>query len=99
MSDPTLVIRFGELDTMVAALVTAHDAIVEQVGTLRGDVDDLLVGWAADTASRQAQLGYDRRLATGVEDLTAALESVRAALATVSEDAHDAEVRNVAIMD
>jgi hypothetical protein len=52
MSDPTLVVRFGDLEAIVAALLTAHDAVVSQVESVRGDVEDLLAGWAAGTGPR-----------------------------------------------
>ncbi len=99
MSAATLVVRHGDLEAMEAAMTLAHDDLVEQIDTLRKDVAAQIVGWATDTASRQAQLKADGDLAAGVRALAEALEKVRAALATIREDAHDAEVRNVAILD
>lgn len=99
MSTPTLVIRFADLEAMEAAMTRAHDDLVEQIAALRRGVDAELVGWARDTASRQAQLRADNDLARGVESLAEALAKVHAALAGLCEDAHAAEVRNVAILD
>lgn len=99
MSAATLVVRHGDLESMEAAMTLAHDDLVEQIDTLRKDVAAQIVGWATDTESRQAQLKADADLAAGVRALAEALEKVRAALAAIREDAHDAEVRNVAILD
>lgn len=99
MSAPTLIVRHGDLEEMEAALTLAHDDLVEQIDTLRKDVAAQIVGWATDTDSRQAQLKADADLAAGVAALAEALDKVRAGLASIREDAHDAEVRNVAILD
>ena len=99
MSTPTLVIRFADLEAMEAAMTRAHDDLVEQIAVLRREVDGELAGWAIDTDSRQAQMRADRDLGEGVRSLAEALAKVRAALAGVREDAHAAEVRNVAILD
>jgi hypothetical protein len=98
VSERSLVVRFGSLEALEAALVSTHDELMSRVeGTLER-VDDELVGWSVHTDSRAAQLERSYRLREGAERLCAALEDVRAALAQVREDAHDAEVRNVAVI-
>lgn len=99
MSQPSLVVRFADLEAILTALQTGQDGLAERVRVMRADVEAFLAGWATDTQSRQAQLDFDRRLGRWGEDLTAALEAIRAALATTAEAARTAEVRNVAIMD
>ena len=99
MSDLSLVVRFADLEAMLAALQKSHDGLSGRVAVMRGDVQAFLTDWAVDTKSRQAQLDFDRRLGRWSEDLTAALEAIRAALATTAVAAHTAEVRNVAILD
>jgi hypothetical protein len=99
MSQPSLVVRFADLEAILTALQTSQDGLSERVQVMRADVEAFLAGWAADTESRQAQLDFDRRLGRWGEELTAALEAIRAALAATAEAARTAEVRNVAIMD
>lgn len=99
MSERSLVVRQGSLSDMEAALTAAHDEIVAQIDTLLGQVNARISGWSPATASRAAEMDYQRRLREGVERLTAALEQVRAKLAEVREDAHSTEIDNVALVD
>lgn len=99
MGEPTLIVRFSDVEAIEQALSEAHTALTSQVDSVRRDIADRVSGWQEDSASRAAQIGFDRELGGWVTELTAALDAVRAALATVRQDAHDAEVRNVAILD
>ena len=99
MAEPSLVVTFASLEAIQAALTSAQQDILDEVTRLRGDVDREIAGWRAGTDSRDAQLAFDRDLAGWSEQLSAALASVATALTTVTEAAHDAEVRNVAILD
>ncbi len=99
MTDISLVVRQASLSDMEAALTAAHDEIVEQVRSLLEQVDARIQGWDPGTASRAAEMDYQRRLHEGVARLTAALETVRAKLAEVREDGHETEVENVALVD
>lgn len=99
MSDLSLVVKQASLAEMEAALSTAHDEIVEQVGTLCERVNARIEGWSPATASRAAETDYQRRLTEGVERLTQALETVRTRLAELATSAHETEVENVAIVD
>jgi hypothetical protein len=99
VSQASLVVRFADLEAILAALQTAQTGLSDRVQAMRGDVEGLLSGWAGDTESRQAQRDFDRRLDQWGEDLTSALQAIHAALATTVAAAHAAEVRNVAIMD
>lgn len=98
MSARSLVVRFGSVEAVEAALVSAHDELMSRVQDTLERVDDELVGWSVHTDSRAAQLERAYRLRQGAERLCAALEDVRAALVQVREDAHDTEVRNVAVI-
>jgi hypothetical protein len=95
----SLVVRKASLSDMEAALTAAHDEIVEQIRSLLDQVNARIQGWSPATASRAAEMDYQRRLRDGVDRLTAALEQVRAKLAEVREDAHSTEVDNVALVD
>ena len=99
MSDLSLVVKQASISEMEAALTTAHDEIVEQIDSLREQVNARIEGWNPATASRAAEMDYQRRLADGVERLTQALETVRTTLAEVATSAHETEVENVAIVD
>jgi hypothetical protein len=99
VGEATLVVRLDDVGEIIAALTRTHDDVVSMIDALRRDVAAHLVGWDPTTESRVAQLAYDARLGRGVDDLTRALVAVRDALRTVATDAHQAEVRNVAILD
>lgn len=94
-----IAVTFEDLESMEVALDTAHTNIVAAVAQGRTDVNAMIAGWAEDTPSRQAQISYDGRLAQAITALTTQLQQVRTELARVKQAAHDAEVRNVAIMD
>lgn len=98
MSDASLVVRSGSLAEMESAMTTAHDAITTEISTLLDAVNTEIQGWSPVTASRAAEIEYQRRLRDGVDRLTTALEQVRTALAEVRESAHDTEVENVALI-
>jgi uncharacterized protein YukE len=98
MSERGLVVHLGSLDAMVAAMQATHDDIVATVDATLARVDAEIDGWAQDTASRGAQIAYQRELAAGVQRLCAALDRVRQSLADVRDDARGTEVRNVAVI-
>ena len=99
MSDLSLVVKQASLAEMGEALGTAHDDIVDRVQTLLEQVNTRISGWDPSTASRAAEMDYQRRLEEGVARLTKALDTVRTKLAEVATEAHEAEVKNVAIVD
>lgn len=99
MSEMSLVVRQASLSDMEAALTAAHDEIVQQIRSVLDQVNSRIQGWSPSTASRAAEMDYQRRLRDGVERLTAALEQVRTKLSEVREDAHSTEVENVALVD
>lgn len=99
MSDLSLMVKQGSLSDMESALSTAHDAIVKQVQDVLEQVNSRIQGWDPSTASRAAEMDYQRRLTAGVEKLTKALDTVRIKLAEVAAEAHEVEVRNVALVD
>ncbi|NHC12941.1 hypothetical protein [Motilibacter deserti] len=98
MSGRGLVVHVADLEAMEHAMTLAHEQILEQVKAVLDDVNTHITGWSAATASRAAEMDHQRRLRDGVESLCSALERVRAALAEVRADAHDTEVRNVALL-
>ena len=95
----TLVVRFAELERMESELRTAHGALLEQVTSLFAGVDATIAGWQPGTASRDAHDRGQQRLQAGVERLAAALERVSSTLTELREQAREAEVRNVALVD
>lgn len=99
MSDVTLVVQHGSLETMLSALQTAHDDIEKQISDTIAHVNREIAQWGTHTVSRAAHDQHQKKLTDGVEKLTKALEKVHTALAKVKADAHDAEVKNVAIVD
>lgn len=99
MSEAGLVVRQASLAEIETALTAATEAITQAVTTAMLDVDREVHGWSTATASRAAELDYQRRLKQGVERLTSALEQVRTAVADHREDARRIEVQNVALME
>jgi hypothetical protein len=93
VSDMSLVVKQTSLSDMEAALTTAHDEITEQIRSVLEQVNARIVDWSPSTASRAAEIDYQRRLRDGVDRLA------RAKLAEVREDARLAEVGNVALVD
>lgn len=99
MSERSLVVKHGDLEAIEAALVAAQEKIGTQIDELLTLVDRTLEEWAAETASRTAQITYKAKLRNTVEELTNALGTVKSALTQVRDDAHQTEVDNVAIVD
>jgi uncharacterized protein YukE len=95
----SLVVKQAALSDMENAMTAAHDDIVKQVHDVLEQVNSRIQGWSPSTASRAAEMDYQRRLSEGVEKLASALDTVRTKLAEVANDAHEAEVENVAIVD
>ena len=58
-----------------------------------------IAGWSEKSDSRQAQLSFDERLKARTNALTDALDEAAKALHDVNELGHQAEVRNVAVLD
>jgi len=99
VSDMSLVVKQASLAEMGAAMTAAHDDIVAKIDETLTSVNSTIAGWSPTTASRAAEMDYQRRLKEGVEKLNQALDTVRTKLAEVATDAHEAEVTNVAIVD
>lgn len=99
MSEISLVVKQASLTAMEQAMTTAHDAITQEVTDLLTQVNARIEGWDPSTASRTAEIDYQRRLSEGVERLAQALDDVRAKIAEVAQDAHETEVENVALVD
>jgi hypothetical protein len=99
VSDRSLVVRHGSLSEVQDAVATTHRRVEAKVADLLAAADAEMAAWAAETASRTAETDYRRRVTDGVERLGQALEKIRAATAQVAENAHEAEVKNVALLD
>ena len=99
MGEPTLVVRHGDLAALEAAMTKAAADVVTGSVAARDQARQLLSGWVAGSDSRQAQLAFDDRLGRDIDDVAQQLVTLAKALATVRESAHEAEVRNVAILD
>lgn len=99
MAEASLTMVFASLEAIEGALDAATTGIAAEAGATRAAVDVALTRWDRGTASRSAQLGYDAELTRSVQELTEALTRLRSTVADVRQSAHDAEVRNVAIMD
>lgn len=99
MSEISLVVKQASLAEMEQAMTAAHEAITSQIKDLLTRVNGRIDGWDPSTASRAAEIDYQRRLSDGVERLARALEDVRTRLGEVAAAAHECEVENVALVD
>jgi 50S ribosomal subunit-associated GTPase HflX len=98
MSERGLVVRQQSLADIEAALTRATETIATHLTGVLDTADTQMRGWTEETPSRRAQRDYERRLRAGIEQLTAALDEVRAEVAHHREDARSTEVENVAIV-
>ncbi len=98
MSERSLVVHQDSLADMEEAMSTASSAITDHITGLLDTVNAKTGKWTHETGSRVAQQDYERRLREGLTRLTAALDSVKTAVATYREDAREIEVENVAIV-
>jgi 50S ribosomal subunit-associated GTPase HflX len=93
-----LIVHQDALLGIAESLKSATDEITSHLTTTLDIADQQMSGWTQQTGSRQAQRDYDQRLRKGIDQLTAALDEVRAAVDRHRTDAHDTEVENVAIV-
>ena len=98
-SDKTLVVKQGSLESMTAAIETTHDALGAHVDAMLSGVNNATVGWDQGTASRAAEMDYQRRLKVGMDQLRGHLDAIRTCVGKIAADAHETEVENVAIVD
>lgn len=94
----SLAVNVGQVDAIISALETAQTDLVSEVNGIRSEISSRLSAWGEGTASRRAQQRFDSELEKSVRDLGEALAAVRQAMADVRQEAHNAEVRNVAIV-
>lgn len=99
MSARGLVVHQGSLSTLETALADATTAISTQIRDLLEQVEALTPGWDETSESHLAHLEHQQKLRDGVQELTEALDQVKAKLATYREDAREIEVENVAIVN
>ncbi len=99
MSEHTLTMVEADLIALETALTTARQTLSSEFATTRSRVASELVDWQVGTSSRDAQLDFDRRLNLRVDKVAEALRKVSTAVTQLREAAHEAEVRNVAIVD
>lgn len=99
MSDRTLVVHAASLEQIVESIAQTHDQLVSRATDLLGGADRELSAWVTGTSSRAAETAHRQRILEGVERLAAALEQLRSTTVEVAEKAHDAEVKNVALLD
>lgn len=99
MSQPLLIFRDEEAAWIQDGLAQAATDLEEAVEATRSEVAGRLGMWVLESASRQAQLGFDERLQTRVREMVGVLRAGAEAMAEVRAIAQHAEERNVALMD
>lgn len=99
MSERTLIVHAASLTEIQESISTAHQQVVAKVGALLRSADSTMAAWAPETASRTAEIEHRQRITEGVERLAQALDKIRSTAAEVAELAHEAEVKNVALLD
>jgi soluble cytochrome b562 len=99
VSDRTLIVHAASLTEIQEAISTAHQQVVDKVEALLRSADTTMAAWASETASRTAETEHRKKITEGVERLAQALDKIRSTAAEVAELAHEAEVKNVALLD
>ncbi|MBW3084969.1 hypothetical protein KEM60_01160 [Austwickia sp. TVS 96-490-7B] len=94
----TLVVREAALRAMISELESAQRDLTTRVDGIRDQVRGRVTKWGAGTASRSAHDDFDRRFAASVQEMSAALGRLRAALEDVLKLAHQSEVDATVIM-
>lgn len=97
--DASLVYRAASLAEIEAAISRTHDQLTVKVSDAFAGVNRTLADWAEETSSRAAEQAAQQEIVDGVRRLGAALDKIRAEVQRVNDAAHDAEVRNVALLD
>jgi len=98
-SDKSLVVKHGSLAGMASAIETAHGELAQQVEDLLAGVNSRTEAWDQSTASRAAEMDYQRRLKAGMDQLNEHLAKIRRTVDQIAGDAHEVEVENVAMVD
>lgn len=98
-SDKSLVVKQGSLSSMTSAIETAHGQLAQHVETLLSGINSRTEAWSQSTTSRAAEMDYQRRLKSGMDQLNEHLAKIRSTVDQIASDAHEAEVENVALVD
>ena len=98
MSDNSLVVKEASIEDLETTLKTAAGDLRTFFTDLMDDVDQITAGWSAETGSKQAADRAARRMIDASGRAAAVLETMATAVHNYGEEAHDIEVKNVAIV-
>ena len=99
MENRAFVFRLEDAQAVESALRKAADDLRREVEDARKDISGLVSGWSLGWASRQAQIESDGMIDDQAGELASALRKAEAAMKRIAKLAHEAEVKNVAILD
>jgi hypothetical protein len=98
MANRAFVFHLEDAQAVESALRKAADDLRREVEDARKDISGLVSGWSLGWASRQAQIESDGMIDDQAGELASALRKAEAAMKRIAI-AHEAEVKNVAILD
>lgn len=99
MSERTFKYSESSLTNLENTVKNMSADIGRLISDARTKTEAHIAGWSEKSDSRQAQLSFDERLKARTNALTEALDEAAKALHDVNELGHQAEVRNVAVLD
>ena len=99
MANRAFVFHLEDAQAVESALRKAADDLRREVEDARKDISGLVSGWSLGWASRQAQIESDGMIDDQAGELASALRKAEAAMKRIARLAHEAEVKNVAILD
>ena len=99
MSERTFKYSESSLTNLENAVKNMSADVGRLISDARTKTEAHIAGWSEKSDSRQAQLNFDELVKACTNALTEALDEAAKALHDVNELGHQAEVRNVAVLD
>lgn len=99
MSKRTFKYSESAMDRLAESVRKTSKGIKSLISDMQDKTDAQLQGWSERSESRQAQLNLDEGVGDRTGELTNALDEAAKALDEINEMAHEAEVRNVAVLN
>ena len=99
MSKRTFKYSESSLTDLEDAVKNTSADVGRLISDARTKTEAHIAGWSEKSDSRQAQLSFDERLKARTNALTDALDEAAKALYDINELGHQAEVRNVAVLN
>ncbi len=97
-SNNSLIVKEASIEDLETSLKQAAEDLRTFFTDLMDEVEQTTSGWSAETGSKQAADRAARRMIDASGRAVAVLETMATAVHNYGEEAHDIEVKNVAIV-